>query len=431
MDFKEKRKFESEQRLLGILLNDGSLLDEVKLSHKHFSRLEHQQLFKGLHELKDSGKEVDIFYLEDLGESRINSMGGMAYIRQLFSDSPPGGTLKRYEKNIKEYITIKAAEQHAKDFLEQVKETNDLTLLSTLIDNVNKLESETVEQKLTFKDHLHKRVLEHAESKAEGLSGINTGYQALNSLTDGWQKTDLIIVGARPSMGKTAFLLNSILEGSKKDNVFTTFFSIEMAEGAVIDRMIATEGKISVYKMRNINKYFRDRDPEKYSQALGFVGKLGMDIRKENTVAEMRSVVRRNMLENPGKKHLVAIDFLTMMRATEKTENRVQEIEGIVLDLKKMANDFELPIIVLSQLSRQLEQRADKRPMMSDLRESGAIEQTADMVMFLYRDSYYNTQNPQEPNTREDVEFLVQKNRNGPVGMVKLGFYKEINKFYD
>ncbi|MFC0188211.1 replicative DNA helicase [Fictibacillus aquaticus] len=427
MDQKINRLVKNEQKVLGIILNDPTYLEETKLNTKHFYSVEHRALFKALLDLSSKGTEIDILSLEDLGHTAIISFGGPEYLRNLFAYAPDGETFKRHQNLILEYWTIETAERLAHSFLDGVREQNDMTKLTLFIDQMTKLEGNTVEDKQSFKDMLLNRAREHADTPEKGLSGVNTGYMSLNLLTDGWQDGDLIVIGARPSMGKTALVLNCALEGSKKDKIMPTIFSIEMSEGAVIDRLIATEGRINLMKMRNPNKYFEASDWNKYHNAMSVLEKLKFSIRRENTVNEMRAVVRRNMKENPDFKHVVMIDFLTLMKTIENKASRHHEIEDIILALKHMAAEFNIPVIILSQLSRGLEQRQDKRPMMSDLRESGAIEQTADLILFLYRDDYYYA----DSQTPGITEILFSKNRQGRTGMVNMKFVKETNTFHD
>jgi replicative DNA helicase len=417
---------QNEQYFLGCILSDPSLLDETVLSPNHFIYPQHKELFKTMLSLKKQGEEVSLVALTMLGESTIMKIGGVSYLSQLMNSVPSVHGFKSYEKNILAFYTVQTAINYANEFLEKTKETHKIQDLTQFISEISKLEADTVAPSVSFKDKLYQRVQQHLSSNPNGLSGTHTGFLSLNQLTDGWQPGDLIVIGARPSMGKTAFALNSALNACKKANVKVTFFSIEMTEEAIIDRLIATEGKINLMKLRNINKHFTDSEHDRYQEAVGRLESLDIDIReKENTVPAMRAVVRRNIKAAPDKKHVVMIDYLTLIKATESKPNRHTEVEEIVLELKQMAKDFNVPVIVLSQLSRLLEQRKDKRPMLSDLRESGAIEQAADMVMFLYRDDYYDPESEHKGIT----ELLIAKNRNGKTGTLMMRFFKETNTF--
>src|SRR5690606_13724336 len=224
--------------------------------------------------------------------------------------------------------------------------------------------------------------------------------------------------------------INSFLRAaSRNPNLHVTFFSIEMGEGQIIDRLIASLGGLNLFKMRNPKKHFKTDDEwDRYSNAIGILEKLNLDIRDENTVQDMRAAVRRNISQKPNHDHIVFIDYLTLIRPTHSKQSRHHEIEEISRSLKDMARDFNIPVVVIAQLSRSVEQRQNKRPMLSDLRESGAIEQDADMVLFLYRDEYYNP----DTDARGIVEVLIPKNRNGEAGtFIELYFDKETNVFTD
>lgn len=428
MNYKIERLLESEQFYLGSIIQDGSLLDESRLNDRQFIKGEHRSIFKAMKNLREREKEVNLINLVQMGEQDLESFGGISYLNGIFSSVPSINAFTSYERYILEYNITQEAMKYANEFIASARDRNDLQDLSKLIHKINKLESINISKNENFKEKIKKRYEQHIESPEDGLSGADTGFETINKFTDGWQKGDLIIIGARPSMGKTALILNSALKGSEK-GVFPSIFSIEMAEAQIIDRMIAITARINLMKMRNPNKLFdkRGEDWEKYTHAVGALDKLDMDIRKENTVAEMRSVVRRNIQQFPNKKHVVIIDFLTLVRSTEKKQSRHHEVEDIILDLKNLATDLNVPVIVLSQLSREVEKRQNKRPMMSDLRESGSIEQTADVIAFLYRADYYNN----DTEVKNIVEIDFAKNRNGIIGVIELAFIREYNLFTD
>jgi replicative DNA helicase len=415
---------QNEQFFLGAILKDGTLIEESRLREEHFINISHRDLYRVMLDLKNSGKDISVIAIAHLGESKTMQFGGTRYLGKLMNSVPSVNAFKSYESRILQYWTIEEGQTYCNEFLEKTKETFNTDDLQELIQKVNRLESQTVTKGRNFKELLYERYQHHEETPESGLSGTDTGFMKLNAITDGWQASDLVIIGARPSMGKTAFILNSMLNAAEKPDVMTTFFSIEMAEGQIIDRLLASKGRINLMKMRNPNKHFQDDERNRYAKAMGELENLNMDVRSESTVPEIRAVIRRNVKNNPDKKHAVFIDFLTLIKAINQRQNRHNEVEEIVQDLKQIAKDLNIPVIVLSQLSRALEQRQDKRPMMSDLRESGAIEQTADMVLFLYRDDYYN---------KDAVEGLTEigiaKSRNGKIGVVDMKFIKETNTF--
>lgn len=417
-----------EQFCLGSILNEPSLMEETKLLPEHFIDSYNKQLFFTLLEFKKEKESIDIFSLAGLGESKQMTFGGMDYLSQLLNTVPSVSSFKKYEQNILSFHTINRVRQLATNFLDHTTETHNIKDLLAFIQKINQYEIAAVQPKKNLRELLKERAEYHKNSPKKGLSGIDTGFLNLNLLTDGWQKSDLIIIGARPSMGKTAFILNSVLNGcAKKKNQFCNLFSIEMSEGQIIDRMIAIEGRLILEHLRNPNKRFTDKEWTIYEKAIQSLENRGIDVRTENKVPDMRAVLRKNMRDYPEHDHYVVIDFLTMMKPVEQKATRHQEVEEMVLDLKQMAKDFHVPVIVLAQLSRGVETRQDKRPTMADLRESGSIEQTGDIVAFLYRDDYYH------PDSKEPgiTEFLIEKHRNGKTGTLKFQFAKASNRFVE
>lgn len=418
---------QNESFVLGCILHDQTLMDEISLGNDHFINLHNRELFKVMLQLSENGKDINLYSIIQLGESVLRLTGGTQHITKLMNSVPSVHDFHTYQQAVKEYHVVAKAQSIVNEFIENTTETNDVKKLETMIKQVSDLEASTVKSSATIKDLLSERMLYHSNSPTSGISGVDTGFTSLNRWMDGWQPSDLIIVGARPSMGKTALVLNSLLKGCEKNDIFGTFFSIEMAKGQIIDRLLAMAGGINLQKMRNPNKTFGDKEWEKYHKATAYVDHLNLDIRDEFTVPEIRSAIRKNMKENPGKKHVVAIDFLTLVKPVIATGNTHVDMTSIIQDLKQITKDFNIPMIVLAQLNRGVEQRQDKRPVMSDIRESGSIEQIADVITFLYRDDYYNP----ESEAAGITEIIFAKNRNGSTGTIKLKFQKETNTFYD
>lgn len=344
---------EIERQFLGCILIDPTLLEETILKSEHFIEQHNRELFKAMQEIKQTGEEVSLISLVQLGKSRTILFGGRSYLTKLRASVPSVHSFKSYEKSIINFRSIQTAIDYANAFINDTKETHKMQQLSGFIQNISKLEADTVAESLDFKQKVSNRIKQHKESPDKGLSGTSTGFMNLNLITDGWQQGDLIIIGARPSMGKTAFALNSILNACKSEKVKGTIFSIEMTEESIIDRLIATEGQINLMKLRNPNRRFDEKDWEKYKKATESLKNLDIDIRpNDNTVPNMRAVVRKNIKENPDRKHVVVIDFLTLIKSTETQQSRHQEVEEIVLDLKQMAKELKVPVIVIAQLSR-------------------------------------------------------------------------------
>ncbi|WP_176546392.1 replicative DNA helicase [Priestia megaterium] len=419
---------ENEQYLIGALLQDGTLVDELLINSEHFFNEHHKNIINEMLCFKSENKQINLLSFAHLSEAKLNKMGGCEYLNNLALSTPSVNNFNFYQQKIIEFNLIKNVRKEISIFLQSTEDEIEIKHLDYLINSLNRLDVPYISETGALQDLLIERMNEHEASNIEGLSGINTGFHHLNTLIDGWQNGDLIILGARPSMGKTAFALNCILESNKNESVQTTLFSIEMAKGQIVDRLIAITGSINLMKLKNPNKHFSDDDWKRYEKATGYLGSLDIDIRPENIVTNIRSIVRKNIKESVSKKHLVVIDFLTLIKHSHggtANQSKNLEVEQIVIELKRLAVEFNIPIIVLAQLSRQLEQRNDKRPLMSDLRDSGGIEQIADLVIFLYRDDYYN------PNTENYglTEILISKNRNGATGKLFIHFLKETNRF--
>lgn len=257
-----------------------------------------------------------------------------------------------------------------------------------------------------------------------GITGIPSGFTDLDAMTAGFQESDLIIVAARPSVGKTAFALNIAQNVAKNTNETVAIFSLEMSAEQLVKRMISAEGNIEASKMRTAN--LKTDDWEKASHAIGILGSSNIVIYDPSYITAQEILNQCRRLKKQEGLGMIVIDYLQLIAGSGKRgENRQQEVSEISRTLKRMARELEVPVIALSQLSRGVESRQDKRPMMSDLRESGSIEQDADIVAFLYRDDYYNA----DSEKKNLIEIIISKQRNGPVGMVELVFMKNFNKF--
>ncbi|ABI36858.1 putative DnaB-like helicase [Geobacillus virus E2] len=416
-----------EQLVLASILKDPTLIEETRLRPEHFVDPRHYSLFEIMLETRDRGEKPDMATIIIMYRDRSINFGGVSYLNDLQQTIADPNEFTKYQKWLLDFNTIDRARTITARFMDETKTKADILDMQKMMDELTKLETEAVDDKQTFADLLARRVDYHYSSPATGLSGIDTGFKGLNKFTDGWQPSDLIIIGARPSMGKTALVLNSLLSAAKRNDTFSTFFSIEMSKEQIVDRLIAMEARINLMKMRNPNKTFTDDEWKRYTAAVGILERVNLDIRDEYTVPDIRAAIRRNIKKHPDKRHVAAIDFLTLIRPIKDTGNTHKDLTTIIQDLKQTAKDLNVPIIVLAQLNRAVEQRADKRPTMADLRESGSIEQIADLIAFLYREDYYNRDS--EPNGM--TEIIIAKNRNGDTGTIMMKFIKETNTFYD
>jgi len=413
---------EAEQALLGCILVESDLIKELSLQPEHFSETRHQVIFKAMREVQKLGKSVDmVTTVTKLGDS-VEQVGGIQYLTDLGSAVASTANFLAYQTLIYDAYRLREMKKDAIEFANTPTDDG----ITELYKRAMELQEIGIEKARTKQDVLMEIYNDMHEEK-EDITGINTGLIDLNAMTGGWQDGDLIVLAARPSMGKTAFALHMGKSNCEKGGV-TDIFSLEMPDKQLTHRLLSNLGNIEGSKWKNPRKFFSDRDYENATKAIGEYEKWNINIHDQpaQSLADIRSKIRKTKKENPdNKKHLVIIDYLQLIRAIGKYERRDLEVGSITADLKKMARAFKIPIILLSQLSRAVEQRQDKRPMMSDLRESGSIEQDADVVMFLYRDDYYN----KNSELKNIIEIDLAKQRNGPTGMIQASFIKEYGRF--
>jgi len=413
---------EAEQALLGCILVEGDLIKELSLQPEHFSETRHQVIFRAMREVQKLGKSVDmVTAVTKLGDS-VEQVGGLQYLTDLGSAVATTANFLAYQTLIYEAYRLREMKKNAIEFANTPTDDG----ITELYKRAMELQEIGIEKTRTKQDALMEIYNDMHEEK-EDITGINTGLIDLNAMTGGWQDGDLIVLAARPSMGKTAFALHMGKSNCEKGGV-TDIFSLEMPDKQLTHRLLSNLGNIEGSKWKNPRKFFSDRDYENATKAIGEYEKWNINIHDQpaQTLADIRSKIRKTKKENPdNQKHLVIIDYLQLIRAIGKYERRDLEVGSITAELKEMARAFKIPIILLSQLSRAVEQRQDKRPMMSDLRESGSIEQDADVVMFLYRDDYYN----KNSELKNIIEIDLAKQRNGPTGMIQASFIKEYGRF--
>ncbi|MCP3740422.1 replicative DNA helicase [Rossellomorea sp. BNER] len=389
-----------------------------------------QNLLSVIMRLDEKGKPIDVIsVLEEVGEQNIQSVGGISYITEFVGRVPTTENFHFYQNIVKEYhqkrnligIADKIiANAHEGDFAKTVNEG---------IHHLIEIEDGQTDEELGEIKNTLVEFYQDCEQDLGDIQGIPSGFTALDRLTGGFQESDFIVVGARPSVGKTAFALNIALNSSEHD--IGLVFSLEMSKKQLLKRAASCIGNITSTKMRNPRKYFEEDDWSHLSFALGKVSKsnlhifdkAGMDI--HYIWSKLRKVRR---MYGEKKRMLVVIDYLQLIIGDPKhKQNRQAEISEISRTLKTMARELNIVVIALSQLSRGVESRQDKRPLLSDLRESGQIEQDADVIAFLYRDDYYD----QNSNQKNIIEIIMAKQRNGPIGTIQLAFRKEYGKFLD
>lgn len=411
--------YEAETSVLGTVLMDGTLFKELLLQEAHFYHANHQRIFRSMKEVANQGDFIDIVTVTtNLGDA-ITQVGGTTYLVEMVESVASTAAMKHYEQLILDAYRARMSKKSALQFAEHPTDEALDTLITTL-QNYRAVGGEG-QAKETY-DYL----LEIADEicfPMEDQSGFLTAFDDLDDMTGGLQRGELIIVAARPSVGKTAFAL-SLAAAHAANGGRSLFFSLEMGVKQLLQRMISAQGKVDSQKWRNM--VFSEADYEKAIHAIGEISNWQLDMYDQmRSVASIRSAIRKKVYDHPDAKHVVFIDYLQLMTPNGKQERRDLEIGVITRELKLLAVELDIPIVLLSQLSRGVDARMDKRPLMSDLRESGNIEQDADVVSFLYRDDYYN----REMKQQQEIEVILSKQRNGPTGTVKLAFHKACGQF--
>ncbi|MCU9613465.1 replicative DNA helicase [Caldibacillus lycopersici] len=424
---------EAEQAVLGAIFLEPQSLTVASeiLIPEDFYRSAHQKIFSVMLKLNDEGKAVDVVTVtEELAATKqLENIGGVSYLTELAGSVPTAANIEHYAKIVEEKSLlrrlIRTATNIAQDGFAREDEVDDL------LTDAEKQILEVANRKNTgsfqnIKDVLVRTYdnIEILNNRKGDITGIPTGFAELDKMTAGFQRNDLIIVAARPSVGKTAFALNIGQNVATKTNENVAIFSLEMGAEQLVMRMLCAEGNINAQNLRTGS--LTDDDWKKLTMAMGSLSNAGIYI--DDTpgvrISEIRSKSRR--LKQEHGLGMIIIDYLQLIQGSGRSsDNRQQEVSEISRSLKALARELQVPVIALSQLSRGVEQRQDKRPMMSDIRESGSIEQDADIVAFLYRDDYYD----KESENKNIIEIIIAKQRNGPVGTVQLAFAKEYNKF--
>lgn len=428
---------EAEESLLGnILIYPEAIRETIDagIVPEDFYLDKHRTIFNIISSMYEDKQKIDIVSLSTKLKdfNQFDKIGGIDYLMQLSNSTISAS-------NTKEYISIirnkSLARQVIKVGEEIANDAYDASIgVDEMLDMVEKKVTDVTRSKTSndFKsgEEVFEEVKKHIEIIQEAgtdITGVRTLYSDLDRMTAGFQKGDLIIVAARPSMGKTALALNVALNSASVTPGSIAIFSIEMPAEQVATRMLAARSKVDIQKLRTGN--LNDEEWSRVNEAVQQLKKQNfyIDDTPGIKVSEMYAKARK-LAQDEGL-YMIVVDYIQLIQATGKSESRQQEVSEISRKLKAMARELNVPVIAVSQLSRSVESRQDKRPMLSDLRESGALEQDADLVLFLYRDAYYN-RDEHLNEEREDVELLIAKHRNGPTGNIKLAFEKDINAFY-
>jgi len=429
---------EAERSVLGGLLLDNEAWDAVaeRISAHDFYRRDHKMIFNAMMELAERAQPFDVITISELLEDRkeLDQVGGLAYLAEVARNTPSASNIAAYATIVQERSTLRQMIQAANKIAESAYDTEGRTS-DELLNEAEQLVFSIAENRPKVGGPegvvsiLQKTVdrIDELYRLDSSMTGIATGFTDLDGMTSGLQPSDLIIVAGRPSMGKTTFAMNIVENVTLSQEKPVVVFSMEMPSDSLMLRMLSSLGRIDQTKVRTGK--LDDDDWPRLMSAVNLLEqkKLFIDDTAGLSPSEMRSRVRRLHREN-GDIGLVMIDYLQLMRVPGLSDNRTGEISEISRSLKALAKEFNCPVIALSQLNRSLEQRPNKRPVMSDLRESGAIEQDADVIAFIYRDEVYNKDD--EAN-KGIAEVIIGKQRNGPIGSVKLAFRGQFTRFED
>ncbi len=425
---------EAEKSVLGAaLLSKDALFDVVEVvKADDFYDANHKEIFKAMLELHRRNAPVDALTVaEELKKKNsLNMVGGRAYIASLSSETPTTSNAMDYGKIVAEKAAIRRLINTADDIVSKgYEESMDAgQMLDYAESGIFEISQARQKGQYThIKDVLLENIeiIDRASQMDGGLTGITTGFKYLDVMTSGLQRSDLIILAARPAMGKTAFALSLALNAAVKGKASVMVFSMEMSKDQLGQRLLSMESKVPMQSLKTGKLERRDWDDINIAMDILSKANIHIDDTAGVNIMEMKSKCRR--LKAEEGLDLVVIDYLQLMNPEGKADSRTQEISVISRNLKLLARELDCPVLVLSQLSRAPETRTDHRPMLSDLRESGSIEQDADIVIFLYRDEYYN----EDTEAHGECEVIIAKQRSGPTGTVKVTWLDKLTKFVD
>jgi replicative DNA helicase len=430
------QNIEAEQSILSAILIDNNTLPEVLeiLSEKDFYREVHQKIFAAMVDLFERSEPADLITVTNIlkEKGQLESVGGATYLSELVDTVPMATNATHYAKIIHEKATMRRLIERAASITSRCFE--DRGDMEEILDFAERSIFDISEDKVKPAFHsladiltdTYKAVEQAYENKVL-VTGVPTGYHELDQLTSGFQPGDLVIIAGRPSMGKTALALNITQSATAATGIPSAIFSLEMSKEQLSLRLLSSEARVDSSKMRG--GFLKESDLARINRAAGSLYDLPVFIDDSAAISalEIRAKARRMKMEKGLG--FVIIDYLQLMRGRASAERRELEISEISRSLKALAKELHIPVVALSQLNRKVEDRSNKRPVLSDLRESGAIEQDADVIMFIYRDEVYNTE-PDNPN-RGIAEVHLAKQRNGPIGTVKLTFLEHCTRFED
>ncbi|MFC1842301.1 replicative DNA helicase [Candidatus Dependentiae bacterium] len=425
---------DAEKSVLGAILLNDDLVNKVQeiLAPDDFYNPQHKMIYETVLQCGKKFKRIDLVTLQDelKKKGQLEDVGGIVYLVSLQEDIPALGLVEQHSKIIKEKSLLRELIESATGIITNCYSQDDKNI-SAVLDEAEKtifnISNKRTSQSFVQLNIWLKKTFQHLsdiKSNSRGITGIPSGYKKLDKMSSGFQKGDFIVLAARPSMGKTAMALSVVADAA--NNGFTIgFFSLEMSAEQLTLRLLSSESGIALHNIRNATITSEEWVEITNVAARLAENKIFIDDTAMLSIMDLRARARKLKIEHNVQ--MIVVDYLQLLHSSRRHENRHQEVSEISRSLKALAKELEIPVVSLSQLSRAVDSRMDKRPMLSDLRESGAIEQDADLIMFLYRDVVYNpeTENPAL------TELIVGKQRNGPTGTVFLHFARELTKFED
>ncbi len=429
---------EMEQAILGAIILDNEATPkaiEILPDPSDFYKPGHRKIYEAILDLFNRNEPVDLMTLSESlrTRGRLEEVGGVDYLAELIEMVPTSANVKIHCKVVREKAVLRKLITVAGEAVTLAYEQRDD--VDTLVDQIESMVLDISQQRargtfVEIKNLINPtmKIIENLYDRKQLITGVATGYKDLDEKTAGLQKSDLIIIAGRPSMGKTALALNIVQNYTKiEEEGVVCMFSLEMSSSQLVQRLLCSEAKVSSQKLRT--GFLAQTDWPKLSIAAGNLYKrsIFIDDTPGQTVLDMRGKARRLQAEK-GRLDLIIIDYLQLMDSRGKAESRVQEVSAITRSLKQLAKEIDVPVIAISQLSRKVEDRTGNRPQLADLRESGSIEQDADVVLFVYREEFYH---PDKPDAENKAEIIIGKQRNGPLGTLTLTFLKDFTRFED
>ncbi len=430
------QNLEAEQSILGaVLLENSALMKALEhISESDFYRESHRKIFNAMLDLFDRDEAIDLVTLTEhlTKKGDLDAVGGQSYLAELASQVPTAANVRYHAKIISEKALLRYLLHSSTDIASKVYE--DSSEADELLDCAERSIFEISDKRIkssfanlrdVIKDSF--KMIESLYDKKEAITGVPSGFKDIDEITTGFQKGDLVVIGGRPSMGKTAFALNIAQHVGVELKEPVAVFSLEMSKRQLALRMLCSEAMVDSNKVRK--GFIGKSDWHKLTSAAGRLSEspIYIDDSSALNVLEMRAKARRLKMEHKGLS-LVIVDYMQLMQGRGSFERREQEISDISRSLKALAKELDIPVVALSQLNRGVEMRTNRRPTLADLRESGAIEQDADVIIFLYRDEVYDKE---DQDKKGKAEILIEKQRNGPTGKVHLSFLASCTKFTD